>query len=162
MTQTIDANVLLYASNAETPEHEQATKLLEHLVAGPQLVVILWPTILAYLRIGTHPGIFGRPLTPRAAEDNIEALLAPAHVRPAGELDGFWDTYRAVTADVAPRGNLVLDSHLVALMRQHGITTIWSRDRDLRKFDGITTRDPFSDRYRDGFDPRPTPRKRRR
>jgi hypothetical protein len=29
------------------------------------------------------------------------------------------------------------------------VATIWSRDRDLRKFNGITVRDPFNDRYRD-------------
>jgi len=28
-------------------------------------------------------------------------------------------------------------------MHQHGISTIWSHDRDLRKFGGITVRDPF-------------------
>jgi uncharacterized protein len=43
-----------------------------------------------------------------------------------------------------PRGSLVADAHLVALMHQHGIATIWSRDRDFRKFEGITVRDPFA------------------
>lgn len=28
-------------------------------------------------------------------------------------------------------------------MREHGVAVIWSRDRDLRKFDGIRVRDPF-------------------
>jgi predicted nucleic acid-binding protein len=50
-----------------------------------------------------------------------------------------------------PRGNLVPDAHLVALMQQQGVATIWTADRDFRKFDGITVLDPFSDRYRDGF-----------
>jgi len=31
-----------------------------------------------------------------------------------------------------------------ALMRQHGVTTIYSRDRDFRKYDGITVRDPVA------------------
>lgn len=30
-------------------------------------------------------------------------------------------------------------------MRQHGTATIWSHDRDLRKFNGITVRDPHGD-----------------
>jgi len=29
-------------------------------------------------------------------------------------------------------------------MRQHGATTIWSRDRDFLKFRGIKVRDPFA------------------
>jgi len=78
-------------------------------------------------------------------------LLARPHIRAAGELDGFWQTHLQVTADVSTRGNLVPDAHLVALMIQQGVTTIWSRDRDLRKFDGISVVDPFDDRCRDGF-----------
>jgi predicted nucleic acid-binding protein len=42
------------------------------------------------------------------------------------------------------RGNLVPDAHLVALMRQHGVSTIWSHDRDFLKFPGIKVQDPFA------------------
>jgi predicted nucleic acid-binding protein len=28
-------------------------------------------------------------------------------------------------------------------MRQHGISRIWSHDRDFRKFEGIAVRDPL-------------------
>lgn len=152
MTVTVDVNVLVYASNVEADEHDRATALVAHLAAGPGLVVLLWPVILGYLRIATHPSIFPVPLTPSAAEANIGDLLGQPHVRAAGELDGFWRVYRGVAAPVAPRGTLVPDAHLVALMVQHGISRIWSRDRDLRKFDDITAVDPFSDRYQDGFD----------
>lgn len=52
-----------------------------------------------------------------------------------------------------------VDAHLVALMRQHGIGSIWSRDRDLRRFDDVEVRDPFSDRYRAGFGDRRSPQR---
>jgi hypothetical protein len=64
--------------------------------------------------------------------------------RPNGEDDRFWQTYRDVT-DAAPvHGNLVPDAHLVALMRENGVRTIWTNDRDFRRFDGIDIRDPFA------------------
>ena len=44
----------------------------------------------------------------------------------------------------------VPDAHLVALMREHGVVTMWSNDRDFRKFDGITVKNPFDERV-DGF-----------
>jgi hypothetical protein len=28
---------------------------------------------------------------------------------------------------------------------RHGVTTLWTRDRDFRKFEGIRTRDPFAE-----------------
>lgn len=78
--------------------------------------------------------------------------MAPSHVRVAGEGDSFWVSFRTVAADVKPRGNLVPDAHLVGLMREHGVSTIWSHDRDFRKFRGITVKDPFSGRYSTAFE----------
>lgn len=152
MSQTVDTNVLVYATHEASPFHERARALVGHLVAGPGLAYLLWPAVLGYLRIVTHPAILETPLSSEEATSNVEALLAPSHVRTAGESDGFWPSFRAVASDVRPRGNLVPDAHLVALMREHGVSTLWSHDRDLRKFRGITVRDPFSDRYSTGFE----------
>ncbi len=52
--------------------------------------------------------------------------------------------YGAVASGAVVRGNLVSDAHLVALMRQNGITTLWSHDRDFRKFEGLRVQDPFA------------------
>ncbi len=152
MSRTVDTNILVHATHAASPFHDRARALVEHLVAGPSLAYILWPAVLGYLRIVTHPNIVGRPLSCDEAMSNIEALIAPSHVRVAGEGDDFWACFRTVAADVRPRGNLVPDAHLVALMREHGVSTIWSRDRDFRKFRGITVKDPFSEEHSTGFE----------
>lgn len=152
MSRTVDTNILVYATHTASPFHERAGALVEHLVAGPSLAYILWPVILGYLRIVTHPNILGSPLASDDAMSNIETLIAPSHIRVAGEGSDFWASLRTVAADVKPRGNLVPDAHLVALMREHGVSTIWSHDRDLRKFRGITVKDPFSGEHSAGFE----------
>ena len=106
---------------------------------------------MGFLRVVTHPSIFDRPLTPDDAIAAVDRLIDRPHVRVGGELEGFWTAYRRVANEVKPRGNLVPDAHLVALMHEHGVSTIWSNDRDLRKFGGITVKDPFDDRYAMGF-----------
>lgn len=142
MSVTVDANVLVYASNEADRAHEPARALLEQLARGPGLVYLFWPTIMGYLRIVTHPGILSRPLTTAEASANIAALLERPHVRVAGETDGFWKLYRD-TAGGDTRGNDVPDAHLVTLMRQHGVTTIYTRDRDFRRYEGIEPRNPL-------------------
>lgn len=142
MSETFDVNVLVYATNSASPFHEKAKALVERFLAGPELVYLLWPVALGYLRLVTHPALLDAPLSPTVAANNIDRLVAQPHVRPVGEMDGFWRIYRRVADAAKPRGNLVPDTHLVALMRQHGIATIWTHDRDFRKFDGITVRDP--------------------
>ena len=152
MSRTVDTNILVYATHTSSPFHDRAQALVEHLVAGPSLAYLLWPAVLGYLRIVTHPSILGSPLSSDEAMANIEALLAPAHMRVAGEGRSFWPSFREISADVHPRGNLVPDAHLVALMREHGVSTIWSHDRDFRKFQGITVKDPFSQEHATRFE----------
>lgn len=144
MSATVDTNLLLYASDAASRFHLRALEVLERCAKGPDLLYLFWPVVMAYLRFATHPAVFERPLSGDEAMRNIEALLDLPHVRSPGEDDGFWSVYRAVTAGVVVRGNLVPDAHLVALMRQYGVGTVWSHDRDFRKFEGIVARDPFA------------------
>ncbi len=143
MSYTIDANILIYASDAESPLHGRATEFLERMAAGPEIAYLLWPTTMAYLRIATHPTIFATPLTPQEAIGNVQAILDLPHIQTPGEHERFWDRYLDIARDVPPAGNLVPDTHLVALMIENGVRVIWTHDRDYRKFRGITVRDPF-------------------
>lgn len=142
MSATVDANVLVYASNEADPAHATARALVERLAAGPELVYLFWPALMGYLRIVTHPAILPRPLAPADAAANVTALLILDHVRAPGETEGFWDIFQS-GSNGRLRGNAVPDGHLAALMRQNGVTTIYTRDRDFRRFEGIRVEDPF-------------------
>lgn len=145
MSVTVDTNVLLYASDGASPRREAATTLLTSLAAGPGLVYLFWPVIMGYLRIATHPNVFENPLDPAAARANIDQLTSRPHVRCPGEGDNFWRTYQNLAGKDAIRGNLVTDSHIAALMLHHGVSTIYTADRDFRRFPGVTSVDPYSD-----------------
>jgi hypothetical protein len=144
MSLAVDANLLLHASDRQSPFHERARPALEHLVGGSDIIYLFWPVIMAYVRIATHPSIFERPMPPERARTNIEVLLARPNVVAPGESDGFWERFRDVASEADARGNLVTDAHVVALMIQHGVRTIWSNDRDYRRFSGIEVHDPFA------------------
>jgi toxin-antitoxin system PIN domain toxin len=144
MSFAVDANLLLYASDRESSLHTKAIELLDEIAMGPELAYLFWPVAMAYLRIATHPAIFARPLSHADARANLESLLALPHVQAAGEDEAFWSRFTDVADDVAPTGNLVPDAHLVALMLANGVRTIWTRDRDYRKFIGIRVHDPFA------------------
>lgn len=144
MSYAIDLNILLYASDEGSPRHRPARAFLERCMAEPEICCLGWPTIMGYLRVATHPGIFGRPVAPEKAMQNVEEILKVPHVRVLAEDEGFWQAYRDITADVPTRGNLVPDAHLAALLRRHGVRTLWTVDRDFLKFRFLDVRDPFS------------------
>lgn len=144
MSYTLDANILVYASDEASPQHARARDVLARLAAGPEIAYLFWPTVMAYLRIATHPAIFSRPLSIAEAVDNVEQILARPHVRTMGEGERFWHTLRDVIGDAKPSGNLVPDAHLVALMLENDVRTILTRDRGFRRYPGIGSRDPFA------------------
>lgn len=142
MSVTVDTNVLIYASNSDEPAQDQARELLGRLARGPDLLYLFWPTIMGFLRIATHPRIFREPLTPTGASEAIAALVRRPNVRTPGESRGYWETFQTVAGEDT-RGDDVPDAQLVALMRQHGVATIYTRDRDFRRYEGIEARNPF-------------------
>ena len=144
MSAAIDVNVLLVASDTASPLHQRAAAFLEGCAAGRDVLYLAWSTVVSYLRISTHLAIFANPLQPEEAAQNAEALLRLPHVRTLAEEDGFWDLYREVTKGMPIRGNDVPDAHLTTLLRQHGVSTLYTNDRDFRKFDFLTVRDPFA------------------
>ncbi|HJW71089.1 MAG TPA: TA system VapC family ribonuclease toxin [Candidatus Binatia bacterium] len=144
MSYALDVNVLLYASDERSPYHSRARRFLDECSVSPEVLCLGWPTVMGYLRIATHPRVFVRPLTRESATANIDALLGLPHVRVLAEEEGFWTVYRKVADPVHVRGNLVPDAHLAALLLQHGVRTLYTNDRDFRKFDFLETRNPLA------------------
>jgi toxin-antitoxin system PIN domain toxin len=144
MSFGIDVNILLYASDEGSPLHGKASAFLHRCASGREVFCLAWPTAMSYLRMATHPSLFARPLAPEDAMSNIDALLALPHCRALGEEDGFWEAYRDLAREVPARGNLAPDAHLAAVLREHGVTTLYTHDRDFRKFDFLDVRDPLA------------------
>lgn len=145
MSYSVDANLLLYAANRGSPEHAQAVAFLETRAADTEIFCLPWQTIGAFLRIATHPSIFSTPLAVSQAEDVVERLFALPQLRLISELDDFWKTYRS-SSWPANRGNAVPDTLLAALLRQHGVKTLYTRDQGFRRFTFLDIRDPFTSR----------------
>ena len=144
MSFSCDVNVLLYASDAASPVHAAARRFLDGAARGDDLFCLGWPTVMSYLRIATHPRIFTSPLSPSEAVGNVEVLALLSHVRLLSEEEGFLDVYREVSGVFPVRGNLVPDAHLAALLKQHGVRRLFTRDTDFRKFGFLEVRDPFA------------------
>ena len=61
--QIVDANVLLYAVNERSEQHDVAKAWLEHARSGSETVGFSWMVLLAFVRLTTHPALFPDPLS---------------------------------------------------------------------------------------------------
>ena len=143
MSAAIDVNLLLYASDTSSEFSQHAQEFLAERAANSELIYVSWGTIMAYLRIATHPSIFGYPLSLAEASANVNALLDLPQVRPLREEEGFWELFQEITQIVAARGNLIPDVHLATILRQHGVNVLYTNDSDFRKFPFLDVRNPF-------------------
>jgi len=138
----IDANLLLYSVDQNSPFHAAATDWLTEQLNGPRRVGLPWQSLVAFVRISTHPRASASPLDPDDAMQYVHEWLAsdvawvpkpgPHHALLFGELITLYQL----------RGNLIGDAHLAALAMEHGLT-LCSADTDFARFPDLSWHNPL-------------------
>lgn len=134
--KVVDANVLLYAVNVDSPHHRGARDWLDESLDGGDAVGFTWVVLLAFLRISTHPAIFAAPLTSDDASAVVEGWLdrpAAVVVEPTAR---HLAVLRGLLAETGSAGNLVNDAHLAAVATEHA-AELASYDADFSRFGGV-------------------------
>ena len=141
----VDANILIYAFDVDSPQHAPTLTWLEGCLNAPTRVALPWPSLLAFLRIVTNPRVMQRPANMVAAGAQVRSWLACPAVwiplpgeRHAEILDGL-------LATPGVHGNLVMDSHIAALAIEHGLQ-VHSTDSDFARFPNLRWINPLSDK----------------
>jgi toxin-antitoxin system PIN domain toxin len=139
----LDANILLYAYNADSPHHEICRHWLEEAFNGTETLGLPWQTSLAFVRIATNPRATVRPLTTEQACNIVQEWLNHPNVTIVGPAERFWKLLRDQILEGRVSGPLVTDAALAALALECG-ATLCSTDRDFRRFKGLEVIDPIS------------------
>jgi len=138
----VDANVLIYAIDADSPHHRLARRWLEEALSGTTPVGLAWIVILAFLRLTTRSGILRNPLPPERAMAYVDEWLAQPYVRAVGAGEGHWTILRKLLRDSGTAGNLTSDAHLAAVALELG-ASVCSTDGDFERFPGIDRINPL-------------------
>lgn len=129
----VDANVLLYAVNEDSGPHVACRDWLRDALTGTEAVGLPWTSLLAFVRVSTHPRIFAAPLT----IDQATELMLLWLQQPAAVTVEATPRHASVLADLLRQagtaGNLTNDAHLAALALEHNADVV-TLDRDLARF----------------------------
>jgi hypothetical protein len=139
----LDANLLIYAIDADSAHHERVRPWWEDLLSGPETVGLPWVVILAFLRITTHPRIMQRPLPVNDALAYVERWLAVPGVELVDAPAGLYPQFAAELRVSGAGGNLTTDALLAVLARSPG-ATLCSADEDFRRFRDVPLFNPLS------------------
>lgn len=137
----VDANILLYAVDATSRSHDSARRWLSDQLNAPRRTGLPWPSLLAFVRISTHPRASDHPLEPGDAWAIVEDWLRPASSWIPDPTDRHAEVLGGLLRETGVRGRLVPDAHLAALAVEHGLR-VASADSDFARFPGVDWHDP--------------------
>jgi hypothetical protein len=139
----VDTNILVYAHREDAPFHDKAALKLAALAEGRAAWAIPWPCLHEFLSIATHPRIYDPPTPLSVALDAVDAWLEVPSLAFLAESDQHWTTLRALLAAGRIAGPQVHDARIAALCQQHGVSELWSADRDFGRFPGLRVVNPL-------------------
>ena len=139
----VDTNILVYAHREESDWHESADRAVRDLAEGQAPWAIPWPCVHEFLAIATHPRIFRTPTPLPAAVDQVEAWLESPSLVMLTEDTAYWGTLRSLVLQARIDGPRVHDARVAALCLRHGVTELWTADRDFSRFPTVRVRNPL-------------------
>ena len=139
----VDSNVLVYAHREDSPWHDTAYSRILELAEGRAPWAIPWPCIHEFLAIVTHPRIYNPPTPLEKAIDQVEAWLESPTLVVLSESSDYWTLLRATLLSGRVSGPQVHDARIVTICLQHGVSELWSADREFGRFSGLTIRNPL-------------------
>jgi uncharacterized protein len=139
----VDTNILVYAHRRDSPFHEAAAGRVRDIAEGTQPWAIPWPCLHEFFSIATHPRIYDPPSTTGQACAQIAAWLESPTLVLIGEGSTHWATLRKLVSDGKVAGPLVHEALIAALCLAHGVTELWTINRDFSRFPTLKTRSPL-------------------
>ncbi len=139
----IDANLLLYAANGQSAEHEVSSAWLEGQLNGRRRVGIPWESLTAFVRLATNPRVVPAPLSAREAWRFVEGWLSVPVAWIPIPTEQHADVLGALIVKYRITGKLVPDAHIAALAIEHGLE-IYSADTDFARFTEIRWINPLA------------------
>lgn len=139
----VDTNLLVYAHRRDSPWFGPARKALHPLIEGAVPWGIPWPCVHEFLAISTHPKIYRPPTELTRALEQVTALLASPSVVLLSEAAGYWPVLGRLLVSGQITGAKVHDARIAALCLCHGVSELWSFDRDFTRFPELKTRNPL-------------------
>jgi predicted nucleic acid-binding protein len=120
----VDANVLVYALDADAPQHAAARALIEAARDAPTTLFVTSQILCEFYSIVTNARRVPKPRSPSDALSAISGLLAFLHVLPVPvhTVAGWLDLLRRHPVT----GGDVFDLQIVATMQANGVQRIYT------------------------------------
>jgi hypothetical protein len=129
----LDANLLLYAYNADSPQSKAAAAWIGGTLAGGESTGLPLPTICAFLRIAANAHLWSNPIPSGTAVQFVRGLLAHPGAMLLAPGTRHLERLAQLTAGFGVAGPLFSGAVLAAMALEDG-AEVASTDQDFRRF----------------------------
>ncbi|MBN9608572.1 MAG: VapC toxin family PIN domain ribonuclease [Actinobacteria bacterium 69-20] len=138
----VDTNVLVAAHKSGAVAHSRAVTELSGLVSSAVPWAIPMPCVHEFYATVTHPRKYTPPSTAQQAFDQLYAWIDGGAVVISEAVDHLERLRNLVTAGRVV-GGMVHDAKIATICLSHGISELWTADRDFSRFPALRTRNPL-------------------
>ena len=139
----VDTNILVAFQRLEYPTHDRAVEVVTRLAEGRAPWALPSPCLHEFLAIVTHPRVFKTPTPLHHALAAVSALLECPSVRVLVEGPMHWETLSRLVTAGRIAGPAVYDARIAAICLVHGVSELWTADRDFSRFPELKTCNPL-------------------
>lgn len=139
----LDTNVLVYAHRPEFPLHRRAAEAIRGLAEAPATWAIPFHALVEFAATVSHPRKFVAPSPPPAVRDQLDAWLASPSLRVLYDSPPVLARWLELVDAAQVGGPLHHDARIAATCLAHGVTELWSADRDYLRFPALRVRNPL-------------------
>ena len=138
-----DANLLLYATDSECPDHEAATAWWQQTLHSDEDIGLCAAVAFAFVRLATNRKVFRRPLGVKDACARVTNWLEFPNVIWLDVEAGDFAAAAKLLHTAGTGANLVTDAQIAAIALRTG-ASIRSCDHDFARFPGVDWSDPLA------------------
>jgi toxin-antitoxin system PIN domain toxin len=138
----IDTNLLIYAINADSPQHKSASSWLGGQFGGAARVGLPWHSLLGFVRLVSDRKIHKTGSSAAEAWDVVRKWLSVDNVWIPLPTDRHSDVLNGLFAMTNVGSRDVMDMHLAALAMEHDLT-LCSADGDFARYPNLKWLNPL-------------------
>ncbi len=139
----VDTNILVYSHRPESPLHESSDGAIRRLVSMKKPWGIPCHCLIEFAAVVSNPKIWKHPSEHHHIAGQVDAWRVSPDFRILGDDDSVWNR----CAEIARQGHIQAarwyDARIAAICLSHGVTELWTVDRDYSRFPLLTTRNPL-------------------
>ncbi len=138
----MDVNVLLYALNDETTDHQRYSDWLNGVMGSAARFAMAESVLSSVVRVATLPKAFAKPLSTEEAFRFVNEIRSRDNCVIVSPGPRHWDIFTDLCRQTRARGNTVPDAYLAAMAIESDCEWV-TADRGFGQFPGLRWRHPL-------------------